>query len=93
MKPAAALALLSLLGIPAVHATAADSSLTVGGGAITVKYSDDVSPAFRERVEAWVHDAAEAVLTVYGRYPVKRVTIQLQVTGGSPARSFVPIGS
>jgi hypothetical protein len=83
MKPAAALALLSLLGIPAVHATPADSSLSVGGGAITVKYSDDVPPAFRERVETWVHDAAEAVLTVYGRYPVKRVTIQLQVTGGS----------
>jgi hypothetical protein len=83
MKASAVLALLCLLVIPTAEATAADSSLSVGGASITIKYSDDVSPAFRERVETWVHEAAEAVLTVYGRYPVKQVTIQLQVSGGS----------
>jgi hypothetical protein len=83
MKSSAALALLFLMALPAAHATPTDSSLTIGGGSITIKYSDDVAPAFRKRVETWVHDAGEAVLTVYDRYPVKHVTIQLQVTGGS----------
>jgi hypothetical protein len=83
MKASAVLTLLCLLAIPAAQAAPADSSLSVGGGSITIRYSNEVSPAFRKLVETWTHDAAEAVLTVYGHYPVKQVTIQLQVTGGS----------
>jgi hypothetical protein len=61
---------------------APDSLLRAGGAPITIRFSEKVTDDFRTLVEAWVHDAADAVLTVYGRYPVKQVTIEVQVTSG-----------
>jgi hypothetical protein len=49
-----------------------DSHLKAGDAAITVRFSEPVSADFRKLVEGWIHDAADAVMTVYGRYPVKR---------------------
>jgi hypothetical protein len=61
----------------------ADSHLSVGGAALTIRFSETVPDAFRKLVEEWVHDAASAVLTVYGRYPVKQATIVVEVGRGS----------
>jgi hypothetical protein len=61
---------------------APDSLLKAGDAPITIRFSGNVSDDFRKLVEGWVHDAADAVMTVYGRYPVKQVTIEVQVTGG-----------
>ncbi|HSY51107.1 MAG TPA: hypothetical protein VLC46_20040 [Thermoanaerobaculia bacterium] len=61
---------------------APDSLLKAGDAPITIRFSGNVSDDFRKLVEGWVHDAADAVMTVYGRYPVKQVTIELQVTSG-----------
>jgi hypothetical protein len=82
MKTFASIALLCFL-LPLAQESPADSALSVGGGAITIKYSENVSPAFRKLAEEWVRDAAEGVVTVYGRYSVKQVTIELNVMSGS----------
>ncbi len=85
MKIAALCALISLLPASPQQESPAGSSLSVGGGAIAIKYSENVPAAFRKLVEEWVHDAARSVIAVYGRYSVKQVTIQVQVTSGNRA--------
>jgi hypothetical protein len=55
-------------------------SLSTGGGAITIQHIDDVPAVSRALVEGWVHDAADAVLTVYGCFPVEQVTIDRETT-------------
>ena len=59
-----------------------DSSLTAGGAAITIRLPKSASDAFRKLVDAWVRDAADAVIAVYGRYPVKQVTIDVRMASG-----------
>jgi hypothetical protein len=59
-----------------------DSVLKAGSASITIQYSTDVSDDFRKLVEQWVRDAADAVITVYKKYPVERVTIELRVGNG-----------
>lgn len=59
-----------------------DSLLKAGDAPITVRFSEKVSDDFRKLVEGWIHDAADAVMTVYGRYPVKQVMIEVQVSSG-----------
>jgi len=81
MNRRAAAVLLWLL-LAATPVVAADASLSAGGGAITIRHIDDVPAASRPLVEGWVHDAADAVLTVYGRFPVQQVAIDLRVTSG-----------
>src|SRR5260221_4072222 len=81
MNRRAAVVLLWLL-LAATPVVAADASLSAGGGAITIRHIDDVPAASRALVAGWVHDAADAVLTVYGRFPVEQVTIDLRVTSG-----------
>jgi hypothetical protein len=85
MKIAAICALLCILLGSAAGETPRDSSLSAGGGSITIKYSENVPVAFRKVVEGWVHDAAESVIAVYGRYSVKQVTIEVRVTSGNRA--------
>ncbi len=73
-------------------ASVPDSSLKAGDSSITVGFSEEVPQAFRTLVENWVHDAADAVMTVYGRYPVKQVMIRVEVGlgghGVSSGRTF-----
>ena len=59
------------------------SSLSAGGGSIIIRYSENVSDDFRRLVEEWVHEAAAAMVTVYGHYPVKEVTIEVKVAPGN----------
>jgi hypothetical protein len=59
-----------------------DSSLKAGDSSITIQFSKEVPDAFRKLVEGWIHDAADAVITVYGRYPVKQVLIKVEVADG-----------
>jgi hypothetical protein len=77
--------LLSVLGLLLLTCAAStgdtpDSLVKAGDTPITIQFSDKASDAFRKLVEDWVHDAADAVLTVYGRYPVKQVTIKVQLS-------------
>ncbi len=60
-----------------------ESSLSVGGASITIRFSESIPETFRKLVEEWIHDAADAVITVYGRYPVKKVTIEVKVAPGN----------
>ncbi|MGH7484785.1 MAG: hypothetical protein ACRD3J_12160 [Thermoanaerobaculia bacterium] len=83
MRISAVFAVLCLVFVSA--AGESDSSLSVGGGSITIKYSENVPIAFRKLVEEWVHDAADSVIAVYGRYSVKQVTIDVRVTSGNRA--------
>ena len=84
MKVSAIFAFFCLLFVSAAGENP-DSSLSAGGGSITIKYSESVPLAFRKLTEEWVRDAASSVITVYGRYPVKQVTIEVRVTSGNRA--------
>jgi hypothetical protein len=81
-----------LIASAACAAGVPDSSLKAGDSSITVRFSEEVPQAFRTLVENWVHDAADAVMTVYGRYPVKQVLIRVEVGRGgrgvSSGRTF-----
>jgi len=59
------------------------SVLGIGASSIRIHFSQEVTPAFRGLVERWARDAADAVLTVYRRFPVSRVTIEVHVTDGA----------
>jgi hypothetical protein len=79
-----AVACLFLFLAPAVWAQKpAESAFTAGGASLTIRFSENVSEAFRKLVEEWVHNAAIAVIAVYGRYPVKHVRIEVQVGKGA----------
>jgi hypothetical protein len=80
-RPLCIVALL-LIAQAAYAADVPDSSLKAGDASITVRFSEEVPQAFRTLVENWVHDAADAAMTVYGRYPVKQVLIKVEVGGG-----------
>ncbi len=82
MKRHASFVLLSVL-LASEPAVAADALLSAGGSTITLRHFDDVPAPSRALVKGWVHDAATAVLTVYGRFPVQRVMIDLRVRSGS----------
>src|SRR5258708_38915775 len=69
-----------LLLAPALRAQEPmESSLSVGGASIIIRFSESVPEAFRNLVEEWIHDAADAGVTGYGPYPVKNATIEVQV--------------
>lgn len=90
-RPLCIVAILLIAGT-AYGAGVPDSSLKAGDSSITVRFSEEVPQAFRTLVENWVHDAADAVMTVYGRYPVKQVLIRVEVGRGgrgvSSGRTF-----
>ena len=82
-----------LLIARAAHAAGVPtSSLKAGDASITVRFSEEVPQAFRTLVENWIHDAADAVMTVYGSYPVRQVMIRVEVGRGgrgvSSGRTF-----
>jgi hypothetical protein len=84
----------SLLGLGAIALfwihlparTSADmtSTLVVGGGKIDVT----VDSVFKSQAELlhWVQQAAEAVTTYYGRYPVKHLTLRIRTFDGKGVR-------
>ena len=90
-RPLCVLAVL-LLAQTAKAADVPNSLLKAGDASITVRFSEKVSEPFRRLIEGWVHDGADAVMTVYGHYPVKQVMIRVEVAGGgrgvSSGRTF-----
>lgn len=72
-----------LITLLALAQQTADSTISAGGGSLTVRFSENISDASRKLVEEWVRDAAAAVITVYGHYPVKKATIQVQMGSGT----------
>ncbi|HXH41027.1 MAG TPA: hypothetical protein VNN08_20535 [Thermoanaerobaculia bacterium] len=74
--------LLLLFAFAANAGDVPDSILKAGHAPITIRFSEKVTDDFSKLVESWVHDAADAVMTVYERYPVKQVTIEVQVMAG-----------
>ncbi len=60
-----------------------DSNVSIAGAAIRIRFSRPVSQSFRHVIERWITDSATAVASVYKRFPVPRLTIVVEVTGGS----------
>ncbi|HEY2712293.1 MAG TPA: hypothetical protein VGI60_07245 [Chthoniobacterales bacterium] len=56
--------------------------LEVGGGKIDVNFSAGASADFEARVISWVKSAAEAVTKYFGRYPVSRVVVNVDLNAG-----------
>jgi hypothetical protein len=73
---------LLLLAHPARPAEIPDSHLKAGNASITIHFAEPVNDAFRKLIEGWIHDTADAVMTVYRRYPVERVRIEVRVVEG-----------
>jgi hypothetical protein len=85
MKIAASCALLCIVLVSVAEESPRESSLSEGGGSIAIQYSENVPIAFRTLTEEWIRDAARSVIALYGRYPVKQVTIEVRVTTGNRA--------
>ncbi|MFA5123260.1 hypothetical protein [Zavarzinia sp.] len=93
---AAFLALLVLMSPPARAATfedpdevyaalaaPADAVLTIGGGNIAVSFAEGAPGLDRDLALAWIRDAATAVTTYFGRFPVARVGILVVAGDGA----------
>lgn len=59
-----------------------ESALKVGRSTIQIKFSKVVPQEYRQLIQNWVSDGAEAVASVYDRFPVSRLTVTVRVTRG-----------
>ena len=82
-RPLLLLPLFALLATSLSASQIPDSTLDIGHASIRIRFSRAVSQPYRRAIEEWVTGAANAVLTVYERFPVPRVTVAVQVTEGS----------
>jgi hypothetical protein len=67
---------------PSSTQAGADSvgSFEIAGGAIEIARMSMPRAVSQPQLSLWIHTAARAVSTYYGRFPVKRVTLNLSVT-------------
>ena len=67
--------------------------LEIGGGKIDVNFSPGASADFEGRVISWVKSAAEAVTKYFGRYPVSRVVVNVDLNEGDRVNSGRTFGN
>jgi hypothetical protein len=86
----ASLVLISCVSAPtALHAREeASNELDVPGGTIVLSIPQPL-PVSQTEVRQWVGRAANALVKFYGRYPVKRVTIEILPTASGEIRDGV----
>ncbi|HEY3929332.1 MAG TPA: hypothetical protein VGL89_13245 [Candidatus Koribacter sp.] len=58
-------------------AQAPTQSFSIGGGTIDVTLPADPGDLSQQYLMTWVHRAADAVTTYYGRFPVKHLTLKI----------------
>ena len=56
--------------------------LALDGGVLEVRLDGPRDPAFDRRAARWIHRAAAAVITYYGRFPVARARLSVRVHRG-----------
>jgi hypothetical protein len=69
------------------------TQLEIGGGRIDVNFSPGASADFEARVISWVKSAAEAVTKYFGRYPVSRVVVKVDLDEGDRVNSGRTFGN
>ena len=84
------LAVLSLAITCGAVANLASDEITAGGGTITVTYGPGEIDLPATALHKWVADAAEAVSTYFGHFPVKEVRLRVNI---GPGRSGVYRGT
>ena len=75
--------------LPLRAADTSSQTLSSCGGTIELNISAEAHGLSREIVTTWVKRAADAVCTYYGRYPVSRVVLNVQVREGEGVRHGV----
>ncbi|UTW46300.1 hypothetical protein KFE80_05290 [bacterium SCSIO 12696] len=75
-----------------------DSTLSVAGSTITIAMPDSATQAQRQKIERWIHHAAESAVALYGRLPVEAFSVHISfahrswepVPWGQVTRSRIP---
>lgn len=78
-----------VLPLRAVDNGTSTQKLSACGSSIELNLSGNVQSISRDIVTTWVKRAADAVCTYYGKYPVSRVTMNVQVRDGKGVRHGV----
>ncbi len=73
-----------LLAIGAVTLANA-TEIKVPGTVIEVSFTTPPGPKLEAAAPAWIKNAAHAVSGYYGRFPVRRVSLEIETTGGQGA--------
>ena len=63
-----------------------ESAFVLGGARISVEIRDRVLREKKEILLDWVVESADTVMRYYGRFPVDKVHVELQVSGGHAVR-------
>ena len=71
-----------ILGCSLASPIPESSELKAGRSTIQIKFSEVVPQEYRRLIQNWVSDGAEAVTSVYDRFPVARLTVAVRVTRG-----------
>lgn len=72
---------------PAPCAFAATGEIRLPDATIELNFPPDAGALDRDEVRNWIAEAADAVRTYYGRFPVNRVRIRIEAGEGRGARS------
>lgn len=59
-----------------------DPSFKVGGGTVDVNLDSDLSQATQDELMTWVHDAGNAIVAYYGRFPLSRTYLEVRSFDG-----------
>lgn len=72
-----------LLMFASGFASAPDPSIQVGGGTIDVNFDADLPAAKQTELMTWIHDAADSIVTYYGRFPLPHTFLEVRTFDGS----------
>lgn len=59
-----------------------DPSFKVGGGTVDVNLDSDLSQTTQDELMTWVHDAGNAIVAYYGRFPLSHTYVEVRSFDG-----------
>jgi len=71
-----------LLVLSLAFAPSHDSSFEVGGGTIDVNLDADLAQSTQDEFMKWIHDAGNAIVAYYGRFPLQHTFLQVRSFDG-----------
>jgi hypothetical protein len=74
---------------PPPHASGPRTTVNICGATIDVRFESDTTAPTRSDLLTWVRRAGDAVCTYYGKFPVRHLTLDVRVRGGSGVHSGV----
>src|SRR5271157_6348098 len=79
----AAFVVIAWVAYPPGHAAGPATTVNICGSSIDVRFEGETNGVSRAGLLEWVHRAADAVCTYYGKFPVPHLRLDVRVRGGA----------